>query len=177
MEKNLEYYMSLPYSVEITPISDEDGGGFLARIPLFGAQGIVGDGSTIGEAVENLEITKKIIINHLISENIEIPEPAVEKNIEDFSGKIMVRMPKWLHYNLAMNAEKNNSSLNLYITTLLSSAVEQDISLSRYEEIKSYIVNTCNCVKEIKDNIASKVLMNIDYHPNYSDDYSYPKAA
>jgi predicted HicB family RNase H-like nuclease len=168
--------MGLPYSVEITPISVEDGGGFLARIPLFGAQGIVGDGSTIEEAVENLKITKKIIFNHLISENIEIPEPEAEKQIDDFSGKIMVRMPKWLHHKLTVNAEKNNSSLNLYINTLLSSAVEQDVSLSRYEEIKSYIVNTCDCVKEIKDNIASKILMT-NYHPGYSDDYSYRKAA
>ena len=30
MEKNLEYYLNLPYRVEVRPISDEEGGGFIA---------------------------------------------------------------------------------------------------------------------------------------------------
>lgn len=174
MEKNLKYYMDLPYVIEILPLMKEEGGGFLARIPLFGIQGIVGDGSTVEEALANLDITKEIILSKLISEKIEIPEPQID---EDYSGKILTRMPKWLHHKLAINADRNGSSLNLYIVTLLASAVEQDISLSRYEEINSHVVSMCDCVKEIKDNIVSKFAMNFNSSFSYSDEYTEAKAA
>jgi predicted RNase H-like HicB family nuclease len=177
MEKNLEYYMGLPYVIEIVPLSKEDGGGILARIPLFGVQGIVGDGATVEEALTNLDITREIILSKLISENIEIPEPQTEKTDDSYSGKILTRMPKWLHHKLAINADRNDSSLNLYIVTLLASAVEQDISLSRYEEINSHVTSMCDCVKEIKDNIISKFAMNLTPSFSYSDEYSEAKAA
>lgn len=174
MEKNLKYYMDLPYVIEILPLKKEEGGGFLARIPLFGIQGIVGDGSTVEEALANLDITKEIILSKLISENIEIPEPQID---DDYSGKILTRMPKWLHHKLAINAERNDSSLNLYIVTLLASAVEQDISLSKYEEINNNVASMCDCVKEIKDNIVSKFAMNFNSPFSYSDEYTEAKAA
>ncbi len=174
MEKDLKYYMNLPYVIEIIPLKKEDGGGYLARIPLFGSQGILCDGSTVEEALVSLDITKEIILSKLISENIEIPEPQID---DDYSGKILTRMPKWLHHKLAINAERNDSSLNLYIVTLLASAVEQDISLSRYEKIDSHFANMCDCVKEIKDNIVSKFAMNFNSPLSYSDEYTEAKAA
>jgi antitoxin HicB len=174
MEKDLKYYMDLPYVIEILPLKMEEGGGYLARIPLFGVQGIVGDGPTVEEALANLDVTKEIILSKLISENIEIPEPQTD---DEYSGKILTRMPKWLHHKLAINAERNDSSLNLYIVTLLASAVEQDISLSKYEEINSNVANMCDCVKEIKDNIVSKFAMKFNSAFPYSDEYTEAKAA
>jgi len=97
--------------------------------------------------------------------------------MDDYSGKILTRMPKWLHHKLAINAERNDSSLNQYVVTLLASAVEQDISLSRYEEINRNIINMCNCVKDIKDNMISHFAMNINSRFSYSDEYSDAKAA
>lgn len=177
MKKDLKYYMGLPYTIEILPIKEEEGGGFLARIPLFGIQGIVGDGLTIEEAIASLNITKEIIFSKLISENQEIPEPQIDNNHDDYSGKILTRMPKWLHHKLSINAERNDSSLNMYIVTLLASAVEQDVSLARYEEINSNIVNMCDCVTQINKNIASRFAMNLNSSFSFSDEYSDVKAA
>ena len=35
MKKNIDYYMGLNYPVAIERISEEDGGGFFASIPLL----------------------------------------------------------------------------------------------------------------------------------------------
>ena len=55
MEKNLEYYLNLPYKIEVTPILDSLGGGFSASLPEVGRRAVVGDGETIDEAIKNLE--------------------------------------------------------------------------------------------------------------------------
>ena len=39
----------------------------------------------------------------------------------DYSGKFLVRMPKSLHFRLAMQAKREGVSLNQYVTSLLSS--------------------------------------------------------
>lgn len=117
MGKDLNYYLGLPYKIEIIPIPEE-GGGYMARVPQFGVQGIVGDGETREEALADLEENRKDRFEWYIKEGYEIPEP--EKDEHDYSGRFVVRMPKFLHRNLALNAQKNNISLNQYVCTLLS---------------------------------------------------------
>jgi len=58
MKKNLDYYLSLRYPVEIIPIPEEEGGGYMARMPQFG-DAIIGDGDTPEEALADLEEFKK----------------------------------------------------------------------------------------------------------------------
>lgn len=177
MEKNLKYYMGLNYVIEIVTIPNDKGGGVLAKIPIFGSLGVVGDGNTVEEALANLEISKEIVLEILINDKKVIPEPADAEILEDYSGKLLTRMPKWLHHKLAIQAENNNSSLNQYIVTLLASGVEQDISLSRYEEINNNIVNMCTSVKEMKDDIKSRFAMSFSFGVPYSDEYGDAKAA
>ncbi len=59
MEKTLEYYMALPYVIEITPIRDTLGGGFSATIPQLGRLAMAGDGETVDEALADLENVKR----------------------------------------------------------------------------------------------------------------------
>lgn len=76
-QKNLEYYLNLPYKMEIKTILPEDGGGYTAWLPQFGTCGIVGDGETVSEAIKSLETIKKYIFKLLIKENTKIPEPII----------------------------------------------------------------------------------------------------
>jgi antitoxin HicB len=71
MNKTLEYYLSLPYSIELIP--DEDGYWF-ARIPLL--SGCMTQGATRNEALEMLDEAKTLWLETALSEGIEIPEPA-----------------------------------------------------------------------------------------------------
>lgn len=75
--KTLEYYLSLPYAVVLTPLSPEDGGGWLATIPLL--EGRMTDGETQHEAIERLEEAKHLWLEVALEQGIPIPEPEFYK--------------------------------------------------------------------------------------------------
>lgn len=123
LKKNLKYYLNLPYKIEIEPILEKEGGGYLAKLPQFGAMGITGDGETIEEALKMLEQFKTIQFKRFIDQKRDIPEPQEEKQLNDFSGRILVRIPKELHQSMATNATNNGVSQNQYINYLLTKAL------------------------------------------------------
>ena len=73
MKKTIEYYMSLPYSIVLTPLSEADGGGWLAEIPLL--QGCITDGDTQLEALEMIEDAKRGWLEVALENAEQIPEP------------------------------------------------------------------------------------------------------
>ena len=73
MENMLEFYLKIPYPVEVTEINDEEGGGFLASIPLLGKHAFLGEGDTLEEALANLEEIKKYLFQKYLEQGIPIP--------------------------------------------------------------------------------------------------------
>lgn len=124
MKRDLAYYLSLPYKIEIEPIPDEDGGGYFARLSQFGRMGITGDGETIEEALSDLEDFKKRSFERFLKEGRNIPEP--EAHEKKFSGKILLRTPKELHQTIARKAKADGVSQNLYINYLLTKALGKE---------------------------------------------------
>ncbi len=112
--------MKLRYPIEITEFSEDDGGGYMATIPQLGKYTFIGDGDSIEEAIKDLEEVKKHYFELFLNEGIEIPYPKTTEEDIFFSGKLSVRMPKYLHQMLSESAKKNNVSLNSYINSLLS---------------------------------------------------------
>ncbi|ADG07593.1 type II toxin-antitoxin system HicB family antitoxin [Kyrpidia tusciae] len=55
--KDLEYYLQLRYAVRLCPLEDEEGGGWLAEVPLL--PGCMADGEIPEDAVANLEDAKR----------------------------------------------------------------------------------------------------------------------
>jgi antitoxin HicB len=70
MNKPLEYYLSLPYRIELIP--DEDGFWF-AQIPNL--PGCMTQGANRDEALEMLDEAKLLWLETALEENIDIPEP------------------------------------------------------------------------------------------------------
>ena len=120
MEKTLDYYMSLDYPVEIRRIDESLGGGYIATIPSLGSQAFVGDGETPQEAYENLQAAKKEIFAEYLDAGIAISEPVAQADYEDYSGKLVLRMPRELHAKLASAAKRNDTSLNQFLVYALS---------------------------------------------------------
>lgn len=113
--KNVEDYMKLPYNYIVQPISDESGQYFYARVlELDGCQST---GETFEEAYENLKEAMKGWIETKIENGFDIPLPV---GYDNFSGKFIVRIPKSLHYKLAVEAEQEGVSLNQYALYKLS---------------------------------------------------------
>src|SRR5258706_14580242 len=73
MNKELAYYMSLPYSITLTPVSLEDVGGWLALIPQL--KDCISDGDTKEEALHNIEEAKELWLEGALEDDIPIPEP------------------------------------------------------------------------------------------------------
>lgn len=117
-EKSLEYYMGLPYKIELVQIPMDEGGGWMARLPQFGEAVIIGDGETEHEAIDDLRRAQEDRFEYYLANGYKIPEPEGEQG--EFSGRFLVRMPSDLHRNLAVQAERNRVSLNTHIVSLLS---------------------------------------------------------
>lgn len=92
--------MSLKYPVEITPIKEEEGGGFLAEIKIL--KGCVSDGETVDEAMANIQDAKEEWFKYMIDNGYDIPEPDIELEsgcaalftcLTDFK-KLMLTAPK-----------------------------------------------------------------------------------
>ena len=115
MEKNLKYYMDLRYPTQITEISIEDGGGYMIEIPLL--KGCMSDGETIFEALENIKDAKMEWFTYMLENNLPIPEPV---DLNKYSGKFVVRIPKSLHRTISEQSKMEGLSLNQYVANSLA---------------------------------------------------------
>ena len=113
--KNVQYYMSLPYTTIIEPIKDESGFYYVGRIMEF--DGCMADGDTKEETLQSLQEAMELWIETKLANGFSVPEPLQEAKA---SGKFTLRLPKSLHQRLAMEAVKEGVSLNQYALYKLS---------------------------------------------------------
>jgi len=71
--RSVQYFLSLPYKIELHPLKDEDGGGYHATIPLL--EGCQSDGKTPDEAIENLREAEEAWIRSALKHGDPIPLP------------------------------------------------------------------------------------------------------
>ena len=128
--KTLEYYLSLPYKLEITPDTEE--GGYVAAYPDL--PGCLTVGATMAEAVKNAEDAKAAWLEAAIDDGIAINEP---QGAEKYSGQFKLRLPKSLHKALAEHAKLEGISMNQYCLYLLS----KNDAAYNYKPAKTYMVH------------------------------------
>lgn len=116
-QRNVDYYLSLPYSVRLTPRKEGDREFYAAEIPDL--PGCLSDGKTERQALRNIREAQRIWVEAALESRYPIPEP---KDYLDYSGKFVVRLPRALHRNLAVQAGDLGVSLNQYIVHRLSEA-------------------------------------------------------
>lgn len=113
MKKTVDYYMSLPYRLEITPDTQE--GGYTASYPEL--PGCLTFAETADDIIRNAIDAKKEWLSAALEEGSDIPEP---KDENDYSGQFKLRMPKSLHRSLALHARLEGISMNQYCNYLLA---------------------------------------------------------
>jgi len=135
-KKTKDYYLALPYIIEVTPIKPEDGGGYSACIPMLGRYTCVGDGETYEEAIRDLKINQASLIDRMLSEGNEIPEPIEQRTaIKTF----LLRLPADLYGQIMETAKKEGVSINRYIRDILAK-YQNDFELERaFETIRAEI--------------------------------------
>ena len=114
-QKTIDYYLALPYKLEIIPDTTE--GGYGAHYPEL--PGCITCGETLDSVVRNAEDAKREWLLSAIEDGIDIPEP-VEEPANQYSGQFKLRIPKGLHKALAEHAKREGISMNQYCMYLLS---------------------------------------------------------
>ena len=102
------------YAIVVEPLSEEDGGGWLASVPAL--PGCFGDGATVAEAVKDGVDAIEEWKDAARELGREIPGP-------DALGQWRQRVPRTLHEKLRRLAAAEGVSLNHLVATLLAEAV------------------------------------------------------
>lgn len=111
--KTLDYYLSLPYRMEI--VEDKSEGGYVVSFPDL--PGCITCGETTETAIANAQDAKQAWLEAALEDGIDINEP---ENLCDYSGQFKLRIPKSLHKALAIRSKEEGISMNQYCLYLLS---------------------------------------------------------
>lgn len=112
VEKDLDYYLSLPYRLAV--VKSEHGDYVISYPELPGCVTQIDDLADLGS------IAEEILAGWLelaIEDGQQIPEP---EPTPEYSGKFLVRLPKSLHRALAEAARGDGVSLNAYVSAILA---------------------------------------------------------
>lgn len=120
--KDLAYYLGLNYEIKVRRLSEEEGGGWFAEIPLL--PGCMSDGENVEEAIANLNDAKAAWIETSLELGRAVPKPPAP---DDFSGQLRLRMPKSLHRALSEKAREEKVSLNQLILYQLARGIGHKI--------------------------------------------------
>lgn len=112
---NARDILKKPYSRLVIP---DDQNGYFAEIVEF--PGCFAVGETAGEAIRELDAVALDWISAAQSQGQKIPDPL---GSIDYSGRLVVRMPKGLHQRAAFMAQREGVSLNQFIVTCISEQV------------------------------------------------------
>ena len=153
MKKTVDYYMSLPYTIEI--IKNDDGS-YFCKIKEF--KGCMTEADSLEEAVKMIEEAKILWLSAAIEDDVDIPLPE-HSDENNYSGKILLRLPKYLHKKLVDNAKNENVNLNYYIATLLA---EKNKEFEIYKNSASEIFDDCDYYNKFnKEKMKFKIKSNL----------------
>jgi predicted HicB family RNase H-like nuclease len=117
IEKELDRYAKLPYTVIVEQWDDGEGAYWVARIAELPHCLIHAD--TPEEAIKEIQEVKVDWIKSNLERGLHVPEPRPRK----YSGQIRLRISPSLHKLLAYRAETEGMSLNQYMATELATSV------------------------------------------------------
>lgn len=115
VNKDLSYYMNLPYNMVMERTEDGDWFGYLPEL-----KGCLAESDTREGLLHELDHAKLNWIEDAMDAGAYIPEPLKS---EGYSGKFNLRIPKSLHQKLAIAAKQEGVSLNQMALYLISSGL------------------------------------------------------
>lgn len=126
--KELQYYLGLPYTIEVMHDAGDEASGLFARVVEL--PGCMTQADSFAELGEMIEDAMHAWLEAALEAGREIPEPQAAPA---YSGKFIIRIPRSLHRDLVRAAERENVSLNLFATTALARAVGAKTSITDWD--------------------------------------------
>lgn len=117
-----EKYDELDYPINLRKVESNNDSYWIAEHPDL--PGCKTHGKTREKALFNLDDARKGWIYSKLCDGESIPQPRKkEDNIEKYSGRILLRIPRELHYKLIKKSQADGTSLNQEIVYLISYAL------------------------------------------------------
>ena len=109
------------YAYFVSPIPAADGGGFMFTMPDL--PGVMADGETEVQALADGREAFIATVSAMVDMGQEVPTPAF--NLDDFapasaSGKVLARLPRSMHRQLAARAKTEGVSLNSLVLAFIA---------------------------------------------------------
>jgi predicted RNase H-like HicB family nuclease len=154
-EKNLEYYLSLPYSILLIPSED---GTWLAKVPEL--PGCVTFGDTKYDALEMIEDAKLTWISGSLEEGYPIPEPVnhdlpasgnelnYEAGIEDFKKYPPEQILRILAFEMRRYTTSIHGYSELMLKVLKNEIAWHEITPLSEATEKDFLIRACEHIVE-----------------------------
>jgi predicted RNase H-like HicB family nuclease len=117
--------VTLPYHVAVKPQANADGSGWSAAVEEL--PGCEATGNTPEEAIDHLREAMEGWLTAAVAERPAIAprnrRTSRRKTASGPSGRFLVRMPSALHQELSLAAEREQISLNRYVTDTLAASI------------------------------------------------------
>lgn len=120
-ERVVEDYLKLNYKIDLYYENNEEDNYWVASCPEL--NGCKSHGGTEIEALDNLKSAKRNWFYSMLESDVAIPLPGEDSVYKDFSGKLLLRMPKELHFNVNLAAKKENISINQKLVNIIHVAI------------------------------------------------------
>lgn len=118
MQRPIEEYLTLPYTIEVYRDDSDGEVGYVARVVEL--PGCMTQADNFAELEEMIQDAMRAWIETAIENGQSIPEPQA---LDVYSGKFVVRIPKSLHRQLAERASREGVSLNALVSVALGQYV------------------------------------------------------
>mgnify|MGYP006431373691 CR=1 FL=1 len=148
------------YSISVI-WSDEDEC-FVATCPEF--PGLSAFGETRVEAMKEARVALDLFEEQYKEDQNPLPS---SRKLNQYSGQTRIRMPRWLHQNLAEQAEHEDTSLNQLMVSYLSASVTGDSVIQEYQTKMN------EAVDYISKKVAESGLLSIQISENQVGDETY----
>jgi predicted RNase H-like HicB family nuclease len=116
--KDPTFYLGSRYPVTI---HKDPEGGFVAEIEEL--PGCMTQAETLDDVYTAIEDARQAWIKAAFESGQDIPLP---RDLEEYSGKFLVRIPRSMHRNLVRAAKQEGVSLNQYVASLLAAGLQMD---------------------------------------------------
>lgn len=142
------------YLLEIRPLTEGEGGGFLVTFPDL--PGCMADGETQEEAIADARGAFASWIAAHVAEGRPIPEP---RQGVAASGRFVTRLPKTLHSQLAAQAQRDGTSINTLVVAYISAGLAgheaRRVSAKSREAVKHFVIDLKSTGKAISSTSAN----------------------
>ena len=152
--KDKEYYLGLNYPILIEEIYDE--GELLFTASIKELPGLIVYGESLEEVYDEIQLAKADWIEANLEWGRKIKEP-LENSLEEYSGRITLRLPKTLHRDVKERSEIEGVSLNQTMVQLINDGLFKQTQNSIEQLARKFEIMTKQISRTIEEKVSSPV--------------------